>query len=92
MNLGIIKGSLVNMAGQVGSWAMGSLITFLKYGKLRSSMYDREGGGGGGGSCVIIKMCGKLDCVVVGGCCKTNNELVKETPTKESIEGAFLPC
>lgn len=30
-------------------------------------------------------MCGELECVVVGDCVLTNNEPIKETPTKEVI-------
>lgn len=37
-NLGISKGNLVSMVGQVGSWAMGSLINLLKSGKMRPTI------------------------------------------------------
>lgn len=37
-NLGISEVSLVGMEGQARSWAMGSLINFLKLGKLSPTM------------------------------------------------------
>ena len=56
-NLGISEASLIDMVGQVGSWAIRSLINFLKLGKLRPTMYGKCGGGGG--SCAILVLWGK---------------------------------
>lgn len=69
---------------------MGSLINFLKFGKLGLTMYGNHGGGEG--SCSIITRCGAWWIVVFGGGVPTNNELVNATPGKKAEEGAFLLC
>lgn len=56
-NLGMFEGSLVGMAGQAGSWAIGPLINLLRSGKLRLTMYGKRGGGAG--ACAIMALWGK---------------------------------
>ena len=46
-NLGMSEGSLVGIAGHVGSCNIGSLMSFVRSGMLRESKYDIWGGGGG---------------------------------------------
>ena len=48
------EGSLVGISNQDGSWDIGSLISFLRSGKFRPTMYGRQGaqGGGSGGAFV----------------------------------------
>ena len=46
-NLGISKGSLVGIAGHVGSCNIGSFVSFLRYGMLREAKYGIWSGGGG---------------------------------------------
>lgn len=90
LNLGMYEGGLVSMVGQARSWAIGSLINFLKSGKLRPSMYGKHGRGVG--TCAIVAMWGEW-CVVAFGCgVPTNNDLVNVTPIKEVKERACLPC
>ena len=40
-NLGMWEGNLVGMTSQDGSWAIGSLINWLRSGKLRLAMYGK---------------------------------------------------
>ena len=56
-NLEISEGSLVSMAGQVGSRVMRSFIKLLKSDKLRPSMYGNQGGRGG--SYAILSLWGE---------------------------------
>ena len=46
-NLGMSEGSLVGIAGHVGSCNIGSLVSLLKLGMLRGGKYDMWSGGGG---------------------------------------------
>jgi hypothetical protein len=46
-NLGISEGSLVGIAGHVGSCNIGSFVSLLRYGMLREAKYGIYSGGGG---------------------------------------------
>lgn len=78
-NLGISEGSLVGMVGQVGSWAIGSLINLLRSGKLSPTMYGKRGGGGG--ACAIV---------VLGGGVPTKNEPVNDASNTDAGRGTCL--
>ena len=78
-------GSLVGMAGQAGSWSIGSLIKLLIYGKLRSTIYGKCDGGGGG--CAIVVLWGDWGIVVLGGGVPTNNEPFNDTLSKNVGRG-----
>lgn len=89
-NLGMSKGSLVGIAVQARSWAIGSLINLLRVEKLRPTMYGKCGGGGG--ACAIVALWGKWDVVVLGGGVSTNSELVNKAPSKDAGRGTCLQC
>jgi hypothetical protein len=46
-NLGMYEGSLVGIAGHVGSCNIGSFVSFLRLGMLREAKYDICSQGGG---------------------------------------------
>jgi hypothetical protein len=46
-NLGMSEGSLVGIAGHVGSCNIGSFVSLLKSGMLREAKYGMWSGGGG---------------------------------------------
>ena len=46
-NLGMSEGSLVGIAGHVGSCNIGSFVSFLRSGMLREAKYGIWSGGGG---------------------------------------------
>jgi hypothetical protein len=46
-NLGISEGSLVGIAGHVGSCNIGSFVSLLRFGMLREAKYGIWSGGGG---------------------------------------------
>jgi hypothetical protein len=46
-NLGMFEGSLVGIAGHVGSCNIGSFVIFLRSGMLREEKYGIWSGGGG---------------------------------------------
>ena len=46
-NLGMSEGSLVGIAGHVGSCNIGSFVSFLRSGMLREAKYGICSGGGG---------------------------------------------
>jgi hypothetical protein len=46
-NLGMSEGSLVGITGHVGSWNIGSFVSFLRSGMLREAKYRICSGGRG---------------------------------------------
>jgi hypothetical protein len=46
-NLGMSEGSLVGIAGHVGSCNIGSFVSLLRYSMLREAKHGIWGGGGG---------------------------------------------
>jgi hypothetical protein len=57
-NFGMSEGSLVGIAGHVGSCNIGSLVILLRYGMLREAKYGICSGGGG---LALAILCCELD-------------------------------
>lgn len=86
----MFEGSFVGMGGHTRSWAIGSLVNFLRLVKLRSVMYGKHGVGGG--ACSIVVLWGKWGVVALGGGIPTNNEPVNDALSKDDGRGACLQC
>lgn len=73
---------MVGMVGQAASWDIGSLIKFLKLGKLRPTMYGKHGVGGG--VWAIVELWGEWGIVALGDGVPTNNETINDASRKDT--------